>query len=461
MTAARWSLPMLLLVAVTASVPVGAQERLFWFTDGSLAELGTAPGELGVLKALMRSTEPVGRVTPLAGGRLLATMKFVSATSDIELYLIDLRTSAVTATGIHFGCGEFSHSCVALILASDPRVPRLYVRDGERIAVVALGSPAISYLDYATSARFGWAQVAYTPAGPLLLVDTQPDIDVIDLTTGTLVRTVERSSSGGAFTVNRAGTRLYVTNLSASSGETTSIDVIDLATWAVVASRPIPIVWGNVFLLDERRQRLIVQALPPTSQPPGVFVILDPETLDVTATIPESALTGLGPAANNAPNQPQLALNAREDAYYLIARREVDLAPGGLSKCVHHSLSRLGANTGAVLERTDLRPIALQFPPRPCAIGSWLQVKAPPSPTLSAEVQGNAVTLSWDDPGNTTHFDLEAGSAPGLRNLLVTSLNGTSFTASGVPPGTYYLRVRAINEVGRSVPSQELKLVLP
>ena len=144
----------------------------------------------------------------------------------------------------------------------------------------------------------------------------------------------------------------------------------------------------------------------------------------------------------------------------MIARREVDLAPGGLSQCVHHSLSRLDANTGAVLKRTDLRPIAQQFSLRPCTIGSWFQVKAPASPTFAAEVQGNAVTLSWDDPGNTMHFELEVGSSSGLRNLLVMSLNGTSFTASGVPPGTYYLRLRAINEVGRSLPSQEITLVV-
>ncbi len=92
---------------------------------------------------------------------------------------------------------------------------------------------------------------------------------------------------------------------------------------------------------------------------------------------------------------------------------------------------------------------------------SWFQVKAPASPTFAAEVQGNAVTLSWDDPGNTTHLELEVGSSSGLRNLLVMSLNGTSFTASGVPHGTYYLRLRAINELGRSLPSQEITLVVP
>ena len=227
-----------------------------------------------------------------------------------------------------------------------------------------------------------------------------------------------------------------------------------------MASRPIPIVWGNVFLLDERRERVIVQALPPTSQPPGVFVILDPETLDVTATISESALTGR--ASRQQRTEPATARAQLERrCLLLIARREVDLAPGGLSQCVHHSLSRLDANTGAVLERTDLRPIAQQFSLRPCTIGSWFQVKAPASPTFAAEVQGNAVTLSWDDPGNTTHFELEVGSSSGLRNLLVMSLNGTSFTASGVPHGTYYLRLRAINELGRSLPSQEITLVVP
>jgi hypothetical protein len=133
------------------------------------------------------------------------------------------------------------------------------------------------------------------------------------------------------------------------------------------------------------------------------------------------------------------------------------LGTRGLSQCVHHSVD----STRIRAPFSNLRPIAQQSSLLPCTIGSWFQVKAPGEPNVRGRGPGNAVTLSWDDPGNTTHFDLEVGSSSGLRNLLVMSLNGTSFTASGVPPGTYYLRLRAISEVGRSLPSQEITLVVP
>ncbi len=95
-----------------------------------------------------------------------------------------------------------------------------------------------------------------------------------------------------------------------------------------------------------------------------------------------------------------------------------------------------------------------------CTTGSLIQLNAPGSPALAAAVTGQTVTLSWTDPGDTTHFEVEAGSAPGLRDLLVTARAGTSFIAAGVPPGTYYVRVRAGNEIGRSAPSNELRVVV-
>ena len=222
---------------------------------------------------------------------------------------------------------------------------------------------------------------------------------------------------------------------------------------------PDPDSLGERLLLDERRERVIVQALPPMSQPPGAFVHSRSRDARRHGDDSQIALTGLGPAVNNAPNQPLLELNAREDAYFLIARREVDLAPGGYrsvstTRSVDSTRTRAPFSSARICAR-----LAQQFSLD--LVGSWFQVKAPASPTLAAEVQRNVVTLSWNDPWNTTHFDLEVGSSSGLRNLLVMSLNGTSFTASGVPPGTYYLRLRAINEAGRSLPSQEITLVVP
>ena len=68
------------------------------------------------------------------------------------------------------------------------------------------------------------------------------------------------------------------------------------------------------------------------------------------------------------------------------------------------------------------------------------------------------MTLSWArSPELTTTFTVEAGSAPGLSNLaFVPVMTGTTLTVPDVPPGTYYVRVRAWNYIGASVPSNEV-----
>ncbi len=86
---------------------------------------------------------------------------------------------------------------------------------------------------------------------------------------------------------------------------------------------------------------------------------------------------------------------------------------------------------------------------------------APPlPPVLSTPVvtPNRTVTLSWArSPELTTTFTVEAGSAPGLSNLaFVPVMTGTTLTVPNVPPGTYYVRVRAWNYIGASVPSNEV-----
>jgi predicted phage tail protein len=40
-------------------------------------------------------------------------------------------------------------------------------------------------------------------------------------------------------------------------------------------------------------------------------------------------------------------------------------------------------------------------------------------------------------------------------------VSGTTFTVDGVPSGRYYVRVRAINDVGRSVPTADVEIIVP
>lgn len=89
---------------------------------------------------------------------------------------------------------------------------------------------------------------------------------------------------------------------------------------------------------------------------------------------------------------------------------------------------------------------------------------AAPGPLVSS-VQGRAVSLQWSPvagPATTTRYVLEVGSAPGLNDIFSGLDVGleTSFAASGVPPGAYYVRVRAGNYSGLSAPSNEVAVVV-
>jgi len=84
--------------------------------------------------------------------------------------------------------------------------------------------------------------------------------------------------------------------------------------------------------------------------------------------------------------------------------------------------------------------------------------------SLRATVNGASVTLTWSAPatgGTAGGFLVETGSAPGLADIASVTLprNSTS-TAQVVPPGTAYLRVRAISIAGVSDASNEVKVTV-
>jgi hypothetical protein len=81
--------------------------------------------------------------------------------------------------------------------------------------------------------------------------------------------------------------------------------------------------------------------------------------------------------------------------------------------------------------------------------------------------QGTTATLSWtasaaDGPEDVpSNYILEAGSAPGLSDVATVSAgNRTSFSAN-VATGTYYVRVKAVNDLGESDPTADLELRAP
>lgn len=87
---------------------------------------------------------------------------------------------------------------------------------------------------------------------------------------------------------------------------------------------------------------------------------------------------------------------------------------------------------------------------------------APNRPTNLVElgpVSGSTVNLRWTAPTGVfaqTGYVIEAGSGPGLADLAVLNLANVTTLSALAPPGTYYVRVRAVNARGASEPSNEI-----
>jgi hypothetical protein len=447
-------------IVLASASTLSAQERLFGIFYDRLIELDATPGRLGRPLASIELGS-ADHLVAVAGGRFLAfTRGHFEGSFPIRyrLHLVDLLTGEIREVPV----GTFTGP----IVASDPRVPRLYIGDAEmylptgvfagyRVAVVDLAQMTTSYFPAPWDA-FNSAAV-HPPSGPIFVTINSgfyaAFITVLDPTTGA-TRTFRTATTVSNMVVAPDGSRVYVTGTGLTGN---GISSYDLATGALLASNTAldPHWQTDTLRLDPTRNRILVSH----RANPRLVGVLNAGTLAVEAVVPLQVVAG-DPAPQLATFNVQFEYSSRWDALYVAATNAFFPASNqpGRHMC-HTVLTRLDAASGDVSERRDVT--ALMGRENLCA-NSLIVVRTPEPPTLSGVTMGGAVTIEWTDPGNTLHFDVEAGSAPGLNNLHVSQgLTGTSFSVDGVPSGTYYVRVRAINAVGRSLPSNEVEVVVP
>lgn len=93
------------------------------------------------------------------------------------------------------------------------------------------------------------------------------------------------------------------------------------------------------------------------------------------------------------------------------------------------------------------------------------ECRMPPGPPTALRVvtnSGGTVTVAWTAPsGPRASYIVEAGRTPGSADVTNADTGPrTTFSASGVMAGTYYVRIRATNMCGTGDPSKEVAVVV-
>lgn len=97
-------------------------------------------------------------------------------------------------------------------------------------------------------------------------------------------------------------------------------------------------------------------------------------------------------------------------------------------------------------------------------VGGVTAVPSVPNGLTFTVDAGRNVTLSWRPPNGGSEpsgYLLEAGSAPGQTDIGTVPVTDVFLSVPRVPPGTYFVRVRAVNSFGRGTPTADLAVVVP
>ncbi len=261
------------------------------------------------------------------------------------------------------------------------------------------------------------------------------DLVGIDTDTGAEVRRVT-ALGFGSFAVNASASEVVV---SRGSGGLFDVVRLDLATLQTLATRRVSSFFGGVGLRatpDHRRVLLTAG------------VMAGPDVAFATTLIEGTTLADV---------------RALAGSWGYFSGHSAEVSPDGRDAFVVSSGS--GGATAAWLDIATGSTLASASVPAGYSLAlNYEPVPVPPVLSITQVTAGTA-TLSWTLPDVSpmvTGYRAEAGTAPGMSNLGVLVLGADeSFTASGVPPGRYFVRVRAVNVNGTSGPSNEVVVDVP
>ena len=454
-------------------VPALAQERLFLIqhafgAPSLLAELDTSDATLGTV---LRTTHlPAGtQAIPVAGGRYLI------------LYwgpgpLVSSKTLAV------FDTRTFTGSIVPqwtlpgpILLAPDEYRPRVFYRTMTEVGVIegpsfvptalrttGVDSPGCYEFASCWLLKYAAATNTLVLTRKFRSLASQDEVLSIDAETGAVRSSVTLDAqSPAALLVNNGGRTLSVP-MHTGLYEDTEIHTYDLDTLAFLSrttsyrSYPHPL---RLWDFDVTRQRILGwTAWGPSGQTcantPWVFALN--ANLALTASVELSDLDfSIGPDSMDV-----MASTVRNRTFVFMSQQRYTGETCPTTPTPNKVfLVSLNAVNLQPLAKVDLGKLLNAGPGDRYAI--LLSPPPPPSP-LAHTINGRQVELTWRDPGDSTHFVVEVGTVPGRSNLGIVHVgNATQWTVDNVPSGQYYARVRALNDVGMSLTSNEVVVVVP
>lgn len=414
---------------VLAAAPAVAQDRLSigaWEVVSTGPDFGTTVGPAGALAGELAD-----------GGRY----------GLLRDRLIDRLTGAEA---------EFGNARLLQTVATDPARPRAFFTRHPALFVPA---DAVVMADLQTGAMTtllilpglaGWFVTAHFAVDAERLVVSYRDATdptgvsvewvVVDLASGTPVaRTVTLPSIAGAsWAISPDGAYLYRAAFD-TSANTAAVVSHDLATGALTGRAAMP------YALSPRIQ---------WSDALDAVVIGSREAVNVAVTFTafNRALQAIGGAV-----VPSLFMCDTQVVISPTTGRIYAYTGGGIYRGVQLSSRLMGARLGTPgpVDSVDVAAAVK-------ADCGDLHVASPPGAPrrVRATVTDGTVAFAWENVGAASRFTMDVGVAPGRTDLSLPLGPDSQRTVTGVPPGTYYVRIRGTNTFGRGEPSNEIEVVV-